>query len=78
MLHNQYKLLDLLLLSYYPSFLYFIYAKNITLGEGAQIKDFIKLGENVLLKSVNEEKSFLTVTNKTGDAILNMNSLGEI
>lgn len=56
-----------------------IYAKNITLGEGAKIESFIKLGENVQLKSVGGEKSFLTVTNdETGDTILNMNSLGEI
>lgn len=56
----------------------FIYAKNIKLGEGATIENFIKLGENVQLKNVDREKSFLTVTNENGDTILNMNSSGEI
>ena len=56
-----------------------IKAKNIELGTGATIKDFIKLGENVILKNPKQvSEDFISVSSQEGIQTLSINSTGLI
>ena len=56
-----------------------IKADNIELGTGARIKDYLKIGEKVILRRPNEgDSSFLIVKDSTDQSILRMKDNGYI